>query len=156
MDPRLQKLGAMYWGRRAVFFLLSGLAAVSIAAPPPSLAPQPHTPLEKEKSVLPPRPHAETPGRIFAKGFADDNIYKKGACCDNICRFVSQLHDQKIDLSKARVLYILKQSDEEGLYPQRSRQGIAIWGFHVVLELDGKIYDYDHAEAEPVPAHDYS
>ncbi len=145
----------MSWGKSAaVFYLLSGFAVASFAAPP---APQPHAVSGKAQPVSPPRPSAtETPLRLFEKGFSDEKTYKKGACCDNICRLVSQLHEKKIDLAKARVIYILRQTkEEEGLYPQRARQGIAIWNFHVVLELDGKIYDFDYSDPTPVPAHDY-
>lgn len=88
---------------------------------------------------------------LFKKGYGDDQTYLKGACCDNVCRLVKQMKAAKLDLTQARVLYLLKQSDEEeGLAPQKGRQRLQLWSFHVVLELKGQIYDFDYSD-EPTP-----
>ncbi len=76
--------------------------------------------------------------------------YQSLWCPTNIFNLLKRLDQARVDLSDARVWYILPNADgREGIIrprvarPADDGKPVREWSFHVVLEIDGRILDLD-------------
>jgi len=98
-------------------------------------------------------------GRIFASKYADQEIYKLDWCCDNIYRLLGEYAKAGLDVSNMNVLYLIPEAKKGTVQPLQPRdmkvQGGG-WYYHVILERDGMIYDFDF-QTQPivVPLREY-
>lgn len=90
--------------------------------------------------------------------------YVRGRCAENIRNLILRLRAQGVDLSRARVAVITnggyhfsvthrRNSGDRLQNPQgeiKFAPGIAKFSFHVILENEGKVYDYDFGNAPQV------
>lgn len=103
--------------------------------------------------------------KIFEKTFSTH--YAQGGCMNNIMRLVKEAQLKSIDLRRAQVLEIKNTGfsvfgrlnaelarDSGSPAPAGSAfrylAGETNWSYHVVLELDGYIFDYDFTNAPTV------
>lgn len=107
-------------------------------------------------------PQAEACRSVLAV-FAEvhEKLYCPGGCFDHVYR-VLQIVDRRWPTARrwreGNVLLLTPHGGEDVLYPRPGATRIFPkegWRNHVVLELDGLIYDADLPQAEPVPIADY-
>lgn len=72
----------------------------------------------------------------------DAGEYRRDFCSNNIHALLKQLNEQGVDLTRANVLYILPVIRDTEIF-SRFRRVRDSWSFHVVLEADGNVYDFD-------------
>lgn len=73
--------------------------------------------------------------------------YRPGCCYENIWNFTRSLSEKQVDLSHAKVILLF--IPEETLVALDTRDAWKEWKFHLVLENEGVIYDFDFT---PTPA----
>lgn len=91
--------------------------------------------------------------------------YKALWCPTNVFNLLRRMEQAGVDLSRARVWYIVPQKavdavGEASVRPKAARQGLSgpvkEWNFHVVVQIDGRILDLDFMERpEAVPTRAY-
>jgi len=76
-------------------------------------------------------------------------------CPENIARFLERLDFNGVDLKNAKVLFLvpesaLKNGGVREIHPRRPRltpgADSSSWSFHVVLEIEGKVVDFDFTD----------
>lgn len=73
--------------------------------------------------------------------------YQAGNCDDNIFKFVSTLKQEGFDVSKMNALFISRKPPiEENIASRGARNGPTTWRFHVVLQVDQSIFDFDFGD----------
>lgn len=81
--------------------------------------------------------------------------YRCFYCGDNILTLVRAAKQAKLNMGGARVLIIIGGL-ESSLVPRQARMPGATWTYHVVLEVDGRIFDFDYRNvAVSVPINEY-
>jgi hypothetical protein len=99
--------------------------------------------------------------------------YEAGRCGGNIMALVTRANEARIDVSRAKILQIRNEGfsvfgmlnaeharDKGRVLAQTTPQGLRFapgetnWDFHVVLELDGEIYDFDFGNSPSIAAVD--
>ncbi len=102
---------------------------------------------------------------IFASMFREPDVYHVNRCAVNSHKVVNRLIEQGVPADKINVIYLLYEQYrgtaipilyQGDLMPPMTRNGTLrhTWPRHVVVEVNGEIYDLDH-RPEPVPARDY-
>lgn len=85
--------------------------------------------------------------------------YKSMWCPTNVFNLLRRLNEAHVDLSKARVWYIVPQDkvQDQGadvIHPQAARVSldgtVSEWSFHVVVEIEGRILDLDYTSQPDV------
>ena len=90
-----------------------------------------------------------------------NEIYQDFKCHDNIHRLAKKFEENGVDLSDAKVLYIIPDAIEQGQkLPYRYGKGelasdMSSWKHHVVMVKDGKIYDLDYPRNEVLSVEEY-
>jgi hypothetical protein len=85
-----------------------------------------------------------------------DDLYDQGWCHRNIRNFMNHLEQGRFDISEARALIIYHKKDDSFLPLNARNKVLKPWFFHVVMELDGEIYDFDFMTTPTVlPAKQY-
>ena len=79
----------------------------------------------------------------FSQTYFEEPHYKCGLCFKNIYRFIGTLPQ----LLRAKAQVIIIQQHSKGLKPLRPREEVHRWGYHVVLDVEGKIFDYDFGKS---------
>jgi hypothetical protein len=75
--------------------------------------------------------------------------YKSLWCPTNVFNLLRRLDEASVDLSGAKVWYIIppEHGAASVIHPRAARSGddgpVSEWGFHVVVELEGRILDLD-------------
>ncbi|RYZ69191.1 MAG: hypothetical protein EOP05_15220, partial [Proteobacteria bacterium] len=104
--------------------------------------------------------HAAFLDQVFASSFISG--YRPNHCGANIIALVDRADQAGVDLSRAKVLELRNKGNsvfgmlnaeyarnQGRLLPQPTADGLKFepgetnWDFHVVLELDGEIFDFD-------------
>jgi hypothetical protein len=106
--------------------------------------------------------------RVLAASFNDRQIYASGRCGDNVARLAVRMHFEGVDLSEARVIYVLNEKKmtppvpamrKSPLEPKGARGNPETWAFHVILvmpDADDQILVYDlDASPRAIPVKKY-
>lgn len=90
--------------------------------------------------------------QLFATHFAAPAIYQPGDCGNNIMSFINLAARSGIDLRDATIIRFKNEGDDNfGMvlaYPARNGRGPGapgqrFWDFHVVMDYDGWVFDFD-------------
>ncbi len=89
----------------------------------------------------------------------ESDIYKSNQCCRNVQKLIKRLNLNNINIDKARVIFIMGEKNPElpgrefpllPLIPSEAFtravvevSPFAAWNYHVLLEVEGFIYDLD-------------
>lgn len=81
--------------------------------------------------------------------------YKCSYCADNILTLVKAAKHAKLNLGGARVIVIVGDA-QFTLLPRAARVAGSEWIYHVVLEVDGRIFDFDYRNVPTsIPVQEY-
>ncbi len=83
----------------------------------------------------------QTAQSLYEYAYSSDEYYQMGSCSTNMWKFLKLLESCNVELNEAHILYVVEE--DLNLTLEQSRQGPVLWYFHVVLEISGKIFDFD-------------
>jgi hypothetical protein len=101
----------------------------------------------------------------------DSAIYKSNQCCRNVQKLIKRFGINNINIEKARVIFIMGEKNPEHLgrefpllplipseaFTRAVVEGspFAAWNYHVLLEVEGYIYDLDAPDEKIRPLDEY-
>lgn len=107
-------------------------------------------------------------GAVYPEIHGTEGVYLPFKCCGNVQRLVNKLKERNIPTENARVVFLIAEryrgSDVPVFRlahltnPPNARQNdphVLTWPAHVVLEVNGQIYDLARPSPEPTSAADY-
>jgi hypothetical protein len=109
-------------------------------------------------------PNVQAQSTEAARFLNDRSHYEVGNCTSNIADLANRLKSEGVNLSEAKVIYILYERVHRAGLPMKIQKMTAynhydsslpgylqVWDFHVVLELNGRIMDYDNFNTNGLP-----